>query len=313
MFAHRRFNGKSITSIFVRLVKKQLLIFFLILTNVTAYTQDTLPSFKASGFDKNILITWRNTFDKQIENINIQRSYDSLRHFSTIGTVFNPQSEENGYTDYNPPYSRMYYRIFVGFKDGTYIITTPKKPIWLPAETPEEEQMESEVEEEPLNPDEPGKVPVEDVPISTDKTKTESDKEVAKVDEPKPFRPAKREPWRADPLDRDKEIKSEIKEKEKEVIRYPSKRIYVYADHQIVLNLPDAMIKDYSVKFFTLEGKMIFELKHLREEYLILEKMYFGKSGWYNFEIYDRGMLIEKNKLQVLPDKPRNGQLKRKP
>lgn len=302
MFAHRRVNGKSITIIFVRIVKKQLLILFLVLTNVSAYTQDTLPSFTASGFDQNILITWKNTFNKPIENINIQRSYDSLRHFSTIGSVFNPQSEENGYTDYNPPYKRMYYRIFIAFTDGTYIITTPKKPIWLPVETRIEE------------PEEPVSTPIDDTLITKEEPgKTEPEKEIDKDEEPKPFRPVKREPWRADPLDRDKDVKTEIKEKEKEVIRYPSKRIYVYAEQQVVLHLPDAMIKDYSVKFFNETGKLIFELRNLREEYLILEKVYFGKSGWYNFEIYDRGILIEKNKLQIFPDKPRNGQLKRRP
>lgn len=268
---------------------KKLLTLFFVLTNVSAYTQDTLPEFSVTGFDENILITWKNAYTKPVETISIQSSYDSLRHFSTIGSVFNPQSEENGYTDYNPPYKRMYYRIFVAFKDGTYLITTPEKPMWVQKEIVTETPVDT-LTSEPVDPNAP-------LP------------DTKKDDEPTSYRTRKREPWRADPLERNKpDDKTEIKEKEKEVIKYPSKRIYVFASNHVILFLPDAMIKDYSVKFYNAAGTLILELKNLREEYLILEKVYFGRSGWYNFELYDRGMLIEKNKLQILPDKPRSTQ-----
>ena len=58
---------------------------------------------------------------------------------------------------------------------------------------------------------------------------------------------------------------------------------------------------------------MIFELKNLRENYLIIEKVYFGKSGWYTFEIYDRGKLIEKNKVFIPQDKKKQSVLKSRP
>ena len=70
----------------------------------------------------------------------------------------------------------------------------------------------------------------------------------------------------------------------------------------VVIHLPDAVIKNYRALFFDDKGIKIMELVKLKEEYLILEKMYFNKPGWFTFELYENGELVEKNKIQILKD-----------
>lgn len=279
-------------------MKKLSFILFLFFSSFVQ-AQDTLPRFSVLQSGSSILISWKNNYTKQIENISIQRSYDSLKHFSTIGNVLNPLASENGYTDYNPPYIRMYYRVFITFSDGTYIITTPLKPVQLPP------PPEPEPEVPDIDPKDPEKVVVRDSATVIIPEETS---------EPDIYRPKKREPWRVDPLETEKKVITPgLKEKEEEVITYPSKRIFSSGNEQVVIVLPDAMIKHYTARFFNAEGRMIFELKNLRENYLIIEKVYFGKSGWYTFEIYDRGKLIEKNKVFIPQDKKKQSVLKSRP
>lgn len=282
-------------------MKKLLTILFFALP-ILSGAQNLLPDFEVEGFDKNIFIRWKHNFQKEIENISIQRSYDSLKHFSTIGNVFNPQNEENGYTDYAPPYMRMYYRISITFKDGTYIISKSRKPYYepLPPPPPVSDalpviQLREEIPETKMSEEQPVLLP--EIADSTGTT-TEP------VTTPK--RPVKREPWRVDPMEiKRKEEAAALKEKEKEQITYPSKRIFTSGD-QVLILLPDVIVKVYNVKFYTKDGKLLFELNNLKEEYLILEKVYFGRSGWYYFEIFDRGMLIERNRLYIPADKSKN-------
>lgn len=274
---------------------KKLTFIFLLFVCSLVQAQDTLPRFSVVQSGNSILISWKNLYEKNIENLSIQRSYDSLRHFSTIGNVLNPLTAENGYTDYNPPFVRMYYRLFIAFSDGSYLITTPVKPILLPP--PPEPPI--------TEPEEPS------VPPGSDSSKVQ---EPIYTPEPETYRPKKLEPWRVDPLEPGKTIVTPgLKEKEAEVITYPSKRIFTSGNEQVLLILPDAIIKQYTARFYNEDGKMILELKHLKEDYLILEKVYFGKSGWYTFEIYDRGRLIEKNKIFIPQDKKKQSVLKSRP
>ena len=258
-------------------MRKLLLIIF-IFSGIIVNAQDTLPNFSAISMGKNVVISWKNVFVKPIATINIQRSYDSLKNFTTIGSILNPQNIENGYADFNPPYNKMYYRIFIAFEDGTYKISTSAKPIRVPEPEPEPE----------LQPD-------TELKPATDSTSTSL--------------PRKREVWQAEPVtepsDKNLSLPSLKLPSEKE-ITYPSKRVYATKDQNVIIHLPDAIIKNYTIKFFTENGNEILILKRLKEDYLILEKVYFMRSGWFNFEIYEADKLIEKNKLFIPKDSKPN-------
>ena len=105
--------------------------FFLLLNlyTINVAAQDTLPKISVKNLSGHIIISWVNNYKIPVTAINIQRSFDSLKNYSTIGSVLNPQNIENGYADATPPYNKMYYKVFVSFEGGTYIFSKVTRPI----------------------------------------------------------------------------------------------------------------------------------------------------------------------------------------
>lgn len=102
------------------------LLVFLFACDIQA--QDTLPNFTARKIGKKNIISWSNTYGARIANINIQRSIDSLRNFSSIGSVLDPNNSENGFVDPKAPDGKVYYRVFVAFEGGSYLFSKSKRP-----------------------------------------------------------------------------------------------------------------------------------------------------------------------------------------
>lgn len=217
------------------------LCWFLAVVNcVSLKAQDTLPNINVKNLNGRMIISWKNNYAAPVKNINIQRSFDSLKNFTTIGSVLNPQNRENGYADLKPPYNKMYYRVFVAFEGGSYIYSVTRRPVKDTANR--QQRIDSFVVQEVI---------------------------------PKPAG------WA------------------------PSKKIYTNnkdKDYSVVINLPDAAAKKYSIKFFDEEETLVFEVSKLPESYLVLEKVNFGHAGWFFFELYESGTLVEKNKFFVPKD-----------
>ena len=116
---------------------------FTVIAASTLYAQQPLPLpvITVKNMHNKIIVSWVNGYTKPVATLNIQRSYDSLKNFSTIGSVLSAQSRENGYTDPNPPYTRMYYRIFIAFEGGSYIITPSVRPVKDAADNEEAEEI----------------------------------------------------------------------------------------------------------------------------------------------------------------------------
>ena len=222
-----------------------LFVFFIILSNILFAQERPLPFIQVKNLNNKIVVSWVNDYNKIITALNIQRSYDSLQNFTTIGSVLSPQSRENGFADVNFPYSKMYYRVFVSFEGGSYIITAPARPV-----------KEA---------------------YSTDNTSND------------------RFPW----FGKDSSL---VFPPSKPGITYPSSTIFTAKDNNIIIHLEDAASKKYSAKFFDETEKFLFELTKLKEEYLIIEKVNFVRTGWYRFELYENGLLIENNKFQILKE-----------
>ena len=94
----------------------------------SSYAQNTLPDITLINSNGKTIVSWLNDYKKPVTNILIQRSYDSLKNFSSIGSVLNPLNLENGYLDAAPPYDKMYYRINISFEGGGYIIGPSSRP-----------------------------------------------------------------------------------------------------------------------------------------------------------------------------------------
>lgn len=82
----------------------------------------------------------------------------------------------------------------------------------------------------------------------------------------------------------------------------PSTRVYTGIDNNIIISLPDAEKKKYTLKFFEESGTPLFEINKITEPYLTLEKVNFFHSGIFNFELFDDGILIEKDKVFIPRD-----------
>jgi hypothetical protein len=69
-----------------------------------------------------------------------------------------------------------------------------------------------------------------------------------------------------------------------------------------VLNLPAAASQKYMVKFFDDGEQLLFEITQLREPWLLVDKVNFGHAGWFFFELYENGQLLEKHKFYIPKD-----------
>ncbi len=232
-------------------MKKFLFIIFLItlFRPGISFAQQTLPGISVTNYSGKIIINWKNAYAVPVANINIQRSYDSLKNYTTIGSVLNPLNEENGYSDNDPPYTKMYYRVFIAFDGGAYIISPSVRPV-------KAEQV-------------------------TDRAIKDN-----------------RFPWQIDPRS-DSTFQSPPLKND---VFYPSLRIFTAKDNTVVIHLPDATLKNYTAKFFNESRKQLFELTSLKDEYLIIEKVNFGRAGWYYFELYHDGKVLEKNRFFIPKD-----------
>lgn len=102
-------------------------ILFLILCLSASAQQDTLPKFTAlKKKNGEIELSWVSTF-KNVSQINIQRSKDSLRNFSTIHSLPNPNAKSYSYIDKTAKNDSGYYRVFILFEGSNYVFTPSRK------------------------------------------------------------------------------------------------------------------------------------------------------------------------------------------
>ncbi|NOU37086.1 MAG: hypothetical protein HOO89_00095 [Ferruginibacter sp.] len=215
------------------------ILFFIICTAIQQQAtaqQKPLPNIVAKNINNKIILSWVNEFTSTITTLNIQRSYDSLRNFKTIGSVLSPQAKENGFIDANPPYNKMYYRIFIAFEGGNYIYTNTLRGV---KDTTTFVKI------------------IDSVVLET---------------------PAKPDVWR------------------------PSSNIFTSKENVVIVKLADAVSKKYTAKFYTENDTFIFEIKNIKEDYLILEKVNFGHTGLFKFQLFNNGELIESNKFYITKD-----------
>lgn len=212
---------------------KYLFLFLLFFSSYhIVFGQDTLPHISVTQLGNKVLVSWNNPFNN-VTGINIQRSSDSSRNFTTIGSVLNVSAKSNGFVDtkeFIP--NEQYYRVFVTMQGGNYFFSPAMQPV------PDTVSM-------------PAEVTINQAPVKT---------------------------WFV-----------------------PSRYVYTGRDNNVVLSLPSEKNK-YSVKFFESNGDLLFEIKNLPENYLILDKVNFGHSGLFGFELFENGNLLERHKVYIPKD-----------
>jgi hypothetical protein len=103
---------------------------FSLIACICLQAQDTLPKFSLRNVgNKRIIIEWFNKFET-INQISIQRSFDSLKNFKTILTVPDPTNPQNGYADNKADNDHMFYRLYMLLDGGVYFFSPTKRPAW---------------------------------------------------------------------------------------------------------------------------------------------------------------------------------------
>ncbi len=283
---------------FIENMRKRFLASLILLTGIlftyTSLAQDTLPGFNV--LDKGngrVIVSWKNNFET-INQIAVQRSYDSLKKFSTIYSAPSPELPENGFTDQIKPGTKVYYRIFFVLQGGTYFFTPVKSPGV-------------------------GTVVVVNVDAKRDKA-NEFTKEAIRSPTKKIFIKVSDSLY-ATLIDGDYiRFKDSIINKTKDTL-YPlssdtvqilqyvqpyvwKSSIYVYTDKEgyVVLNLPEASTKKYQLRIFEENDTPVLELKHIKNPYVTLDKSNFYHAGWYKFELVEDGKIKDRNKILIPKD-----------
>jgi len=90
----------------------------------------------------------------------------------------------------------------------------------------------------------------------------------------------------------------EVYKEPKEIYKI-SPFVFTGKDGNISIALPDFKTKKYFVTFFETDSTRIMEVKDIKDPVLIIDKTNFGHAGWFRFELYEDGILKEKNKLLI--------------
>lgn len=211
-----------------------------------------LPEFSALIKTGKIQLDFISGF-RDVAQIGVQRSLDSVQYFYTIGYVNSPNDFRNSFSDVKPLPGSNYYRMLITFTSGRYLYT---KTYLAVADSTINAGQKLQLSD------------IKDAMAAVAKQNAANG-----TTEPK---------------------KEDVK-----VVWHPSNYIYTTADGNINIKLPDAANKDYSVKFYETDGSFLFEVKQVKEPFLILEKAIFLHAGWFNFEITEGGKPFEKWNLFI--------------
>lgn len=247
--------------------------------------QATLPDFTLKNTNGKISIFWLNDYKKPVKGISVQRSYDSTKNFFSIASILNPQNSVNGFTDSMPPYNKMYYRLFIGFDTGVYLLTPSKRP-----------ELNTVIDYTRLI-QEINALYEKNIRLQEEKVKLQRELAEALAAKNKNKAPAKTA--KSKTVAKKPSITEVSEDVISQVITYPSKRIFTDKDNNVIARLFNVKGNKYVIRFLTEDYKLIFEIKNPPDDYFVIEKVNFARAGWYQFEIYKNEYLLEENKFHI--------------
>lgn len=262
-----------------------------------AIAQDTLPNFTTRYLAKNkVQVSWINPFDKMVQLV-VQRSFDSTKYFRSIFSSQSPWLPQNGFVDNNAPVGyKVYYRVQYIFEGGAYFFTHSKSP-----------SNYQSIKVTPVGNDDDKDEPKEEKkPVRYVKIyKRSKDSLIATIE----YKDYKR--YR-DSINKTTKDTIQRTYDDDEIIIKPfipkpvwkaSTHIFTNDKGFIRIVLPLAKQHKYRVVFFEENNEELFQIKHVKEADLVLDKSNFYKAAWYYFELYEDDKLIEKNKFYVSRDR----------
>jgi hypothetical protein len=256
---------------------------------------DTLPNFSVKNVGNNrIIIGWVNNYPV-VKQISIQRSFDSVLNYKTILTVPDPMALQNGYMDAKATSDRMFYRLYILLENGRYLFSAAQRPV-------------SDTEQKRMN----------DISLKrissfvNNKDTFLMDGNLVVIKSDTIMQNGKPVIIKARPvvikLDNlqwgdSVAIPNPDYNKPKLLAFTPSLRVFTNRDGYVRVNLPDEeKAKKYSIKFFDEDNNLLFELKEIKETDFKIDKTNFYHAGWFKFELYENGKLLEKHRFYLEKD-----------
>lgn len=283
--------------------------------------QDTLPRFTVvAKANKRNVISWTNLFTK-VSQISIQRSNDSTRNFQTILTVPDPKALQNGFVDTKAPAPNMFYRLFIVLDSGKYQFSRSTRPAPDTGIARNEPVLKADNQRVKLSDSLSNrevnvlKEKLQAAPVATTPSSAPPPPKPEKF-----FIIRKKDTLTSISENNFKRFRDSIIYRTRDTLVFTSvdtvhirsfipKEIYrasryVYTEKfgNVMISLPDAGRRKYSVSFFEENKSPIFEIRDVKSTSLIVDKSNFVHAGWFLFELYEDGKLKERNKFYIPKD-----------
>lgn len=231
-----------------------------------------------------VKIEWTNPYGDSVVQLNVQRSWDSVRNFRTIFVPLSPELPQNGYIDETDGYNTLYYRVFYVLADGNFFFTKAKRN--LPGS-----DFTTEIPEEQAS-DKNFLVTIHD-----------DDTVIAQLNYElyKKFKDSIINNTR-DTLYSLTDADILIRYYNNNIAWIPSTRIFTNSDGYVQIYLADALQKNYKIRFFDEGHKLLFNIQRVIQPQLILDKTDFMHAGWFYFELLDDNKVKERNKFYIPKD-----------
>ncbi|HJS55130.1 MAG TPA: hypothetical protein VJ765_11325 [Chitinophagaceae bacterium] len=269
----------------------KIILSLLICLPVFAIAQDSLPAFSVVNKGNNrVVISWNNKF-KQLKQISIQRSADSLSNFKSLITVPDPNNKQNGYLDAKAPHDKMFYRLYILVDGSNFIFSKSKRPANDSIRT----ALLSDTASKRIT--DSAYLKLVDKIISQNLADSSLTTEELVI-----LRRYRSNKHDLIPDSLVKRVEAVIKGKNKPDVVIPMYHVIANKDGLVRISLVDFNNKKYSIRFYEDDNTFLFELKHIKDSSLMLEKSNFYRSGWYKSELYESEKLIEKNRFFIPKD-----------
>jgi hypothetical protein len=243
---------------------------FLIL-NVSAKAEDSLPHFTVKERNGMVIIGWINPHPELTQLI-IQRSADSLIGFRSIVSMPDPTSVSNGYVDKKPGVANSYYRIYYVNPGGRYQFTVSKKASKESYQNAENAQLSTGEYADSMNAD-------RKVGLTPDKALKITRKTGSGIN-----------------------LSGKIDDNISENAFTPSGLIFTNNEGNLIIALPDAQRKKFTLSVYKEDGTPIFHMRNIKEPQLLIDRSNFLHSGWFKYDLYEDERLREQNRFFIPPE-----------
>ncbi len=279
---------------FLKSHPRALLMLFFSAFMIKVSGQTTLPDFQVIQRNGVNIISWNNE-NKELTQLIIQRSADSLIGFRSIVSMPDPTSSTNGFVDKKSGSKLFFYRIFYVMPGSRYVFTESKKPkVEIPPPV-----VQPEIKKPPITVPAPA-TDTTNPPITKKEVqeiiKKQPDTAVSQLKLAYQQVGLSQYNWRT----------ITILPKTDNILNDDtfvlSSMIFTNGEGNLIVSLPDVSKNKFTLRVFREDKSLLFEMKHIRENQLLIDRSNFHNSGWFRYELKEGEKVREKNLFYIKPD-----------